>query len=124
MPRDDVDAVRWYRLAADQGSAEAYVRLGFMHADGEGVAADPGEAVRCWRRAADLGSADAQFMLGAKYLEGEGVPENPVFAHMWLTVARANGHDRAAEGLGLVETLMTPEQIRRATELASAYLGR
>ena len=43
MPRvrgvseDDAEAVRWYRLAAEQGHASAQFNLGVMYARGEGV---------------------------------------------------------------------------------------
>ena len=37
VPENDVEAVRWYRLAADQGYVEAQYNLGNMYANGEGV---------------------------------------------------------------------------------------
>ena len=39
-PQDDVEAVRWYRLAADQGDAIAQYQLGLAYRDGEGVPQD------------------------------------------------------------------------------------
>ena len=36
VPRDDTEAVRWYRLAADQGIARAQFNLGLMYDTGEG----------------------------------------------------------------------------------------
>ena len=53
--KDDAEAVRWYRLAADQGLAVAQNSLGFMYANGEGVLKDDAEAVRWFRLAADQG---------------------------------------------------------------------
>ena len=40
VPEDDVEAVRWYRLAAEQGYAEAQWLLGTMYGDGDGVPED------------------------------------------------------------------------------------
>ena len=40
VPKDDAEAVRWYRLAAEQGNAAAQFSLGLMYADGEGVPKD------------------------------------------------------------------------------------
>ena len=40
MAQDDAEAVRWYRLAAAQGEAAAQNNLGFMYAEGQGVAQD------------------------------------------------------------------------------------
>jgi hypothetical protein len=37
VPQDDVEAVRWYRLAADQGHANAQYNLGVMYDIGAGV---------------------------------------------------------------------------------------
>ena len=37
MPQDAAEAVRWYRLAADQGLADAQFFLGNMYANGHGV---------------------------------------------------------------------------------------
>ena len=55
---DDAEAVRWYRLAADQGHAYAQNNLGAMYANGDGVPEDDAEAVRWYRLAADQGDAD------------------------------------------------------------------
>ena len=37
---DYAEAVRWYRMAADQGLADAQFVLGFMYANGQGVPQD------------------------------------------------------------------------------------
>lgn len=39
-PQDDVEAVRWYRLAADRGDAIAQYQFGLAYRDGEGVPQD------------------------------------------------------------------------------------
>ena len=44
VPEDDIEAVAWYRLAAEQGFADAHVNLGRMYANGEGVSQDNVEA--------------------------------------------------------------------------------
>ena len=46
VPQDDAKAVRWYRLAADQGRSDAQYNLGYMYSNGEGVPQDDVEAVR------------------------------------------------------------------------------
>ncbi len=40
MPQNFAQAVKWYRLAAEQGHAEAQAILGIMYAEGEGVPQD------------------------------------------------------------------------------------
>ena len=37
VPENDVEAVRWFRLAAEQGNALAQYNLGLMYANGRGV---------------------------------------------------------------------------------------
>ena len=37
VTQDDEEAVKWYRLAADQGNARAQFTLGLMYSSGEGV---------------------------------------------------------------------------------------
>ena len=44
VPEDAAEALRWYRLAADQGLARAQVNLGNMYATGDGVPEDDVQA--------------------------------------------------------------------------------
>ena len=53
VPQDDREAVKWFRLAAEQGAARAQFNLGIMYADGEGVPQDDKEAVKWFRLAAE-----------------------------------------------------------------------
>ena len=64
VPQNYAEAARWYRLAADQGSATAQHDLGVMYHFGQGVPQNYAEAVRWYRLAADQGYADAQHGLG------------------------------------------------------------
>ena len=52
MAQDWTEAARYYRLAAEQGVAEAQFHLGCCYERGEGVAQDWAEAVRYYRLAA------------------------------------------------------------------------
>ena len=92
---DERRALRWYRLAADQGHAGAMFKFGEMYADGRGVAQDDREAVRWYRRAADRVSADAMFKLGEMYADGRGVPQDDREAARWYR--RATEHQGPAE---------------------------
>ena len=44
VSQDDVEAVKWYRNAAEQGDAGEQFYLGFMYAKGGGVPEDDVEA--------------------------------------------------------------------------------
>ena len=59
MAEEKQEAVRWFKLAADQGDADGQFRLGVCYENGTGVAKDKQEAVQWYTRAADQGYADA-----------------------------------------------------------------
>jgi len=100
VPMDDVEAARWFRLAADQGHVLAQTDLAIRYENGRGVPQDAAEAVRWYRLAADQGYADAQFSLGARYGNGSGVPEDDAEAARWMRLAADQGHVNAQYTLG------------------------
>ncbi len=100
VPQDHSEAVRWYRLAADQGHDRAQCCLGHMYDSGKGVPQDYSEAVRWYRLAADQGHDEAQCSLGEMYNYGHGVPEDASEAVRWYRLAANQGHDHAQWNLG------------------------
>ena len=75
VPKDDAEAAKWYRRAAEEehenalnnlmamcnrGIAVAQFNLGGMYQDGEGVAQDDAEAAKWYRKAAEQGNAIAK----------------------------------------------------------------
>ena len=58
VPQDDVQAVKWTRLAADQGNASAQFNLGVMYDDGQGVPQDDVQAHKWYNLAAAQGDAN------------------------------------------------------------------
>ena len=59
MPQDYVQAVSWFRKAAEQGDAYAQTNLGVMYYSGRGVPQDYVQAHMWWSLAAAKGDADA-----------------------------------------------------------------
>jgi TPR repeat protein len=118
--QDYEEAAKWFRLAAEQGNAEAQFTLARQYAHGEGVPQDYKEAVKWYRLAAEQGDADAQVNLGILYVIGHGVPQDYVQAHTWFNLAAATGDADGAKARDKVAREMTPEQIadaqRRARE--------
>ena len=57
VAKDDAEAARWYRMAAEQGNPDAQFNLGLSYAKGQGVAKDNAEAVHWYRLAAEQGNA-------------------------------------------------------------------
>jgi len=65
--------VKWYRKAAEQGNAQAQVKLGLYYFKSEGVATNFHEGVKWYRQAAKKADASAQVCLGICYAQGVGV---------------------------------------------------
>lgn len=102
VPKDEHEAVRWYRLAADQGNADAQCLLGAMYGDGRGVKQNYSEAVKWVRLAADQGHAYAQYGLGIMYSNGEWVAKDEKEAVRWFRLAADQGYASAQNELGLM----------------------
>ena len=80
VPKDDAEAARWYRLAADQ----------------EQTAPPEVEALRL---DAKQGDAEAQYQLGTAYLDGLGVEMDASEALSWLQLSADQGHRQAQSNL-------------------------
>ena len=61
--KDEVEAVKWYRKAAEQNDVKAQYTLAGCYSKGEGIAKDPVEAVKWYRKAAEQNYAWAQWNL-------------------------------------------------------------
>jgi hypothetical protein len=59
VAKNDAEAARWYRKAAEKGSSTAMSKLGDMYAQGRGVAKNDAEAARWYRWAAEEFKKDA-----------------------------------------------------------------
>ena len=99
---DYAEAVRVWRIAGDQGNANAQFFLGKMYTDGQGVAQNHTEASRWFRRAADQGDAVSQYNLGFNYANGRGVPQNEAEAVRWYRMAADQGLAGAQLNLGVM----------------------
>eukprot|EP00729_Bicosta_minor_P032700 gene32700-biopygen10627 len=100
VEQDHVEAVKWFRKAAEAGDAAAQFNLGVMYRDGEGVEQDHVEAVKWYRKAAEAADADAQCNLGNMYENGEGVAQDHVEAAKWYRKAAEAGDADAQCNLG------------------------
>jgi TPR repeat protein len=99
VAKDPVEAVKWYRKAAEQGIAEAQNNLGVCFMNGEGVAKDPVEAVKWYRKAAEQGHANAQNNLGECFMNGQGVAKDLEEAAKWFQKATDQGYTNAKRRL-------------------------
>jgi uncharacterized protein len=120
--REGPEAMKWYRLAADQGSPEAQYDIGILFSFGYGVPRNDAEAVKWFQLAADQGNLNGQYALGNSYALGEGVPQNYIYAYMWLSlVAAVNSDIKAINSRDYVAAKMTPDQIAEAQRMAREW---
>ena len=86
--------------AAYQGYASAQNNLGWMYAEGKGIAQDDAEAVKWYCKSAEQGDADAQYNLGYVYQYGKGVVLDYAVAVNWYRKAAEQGDADAQNNLG------------------------
>ncbi|WP_433044719.1 tetratricopeptide repeat protein [Dactylosporangium sp. CS-033363] len=92
VERDDAEAARWLRAAAELGQPRALYNMGAAHATGNGAALDPALALSYYERAAQAGNARAAATLGVMHLMGGEVPRDERRAAEWLDRAEDMGH--------------------------------
>jgi hypothetical protein len=107
VKQDYVEALHWYRKAADLNDADAQCSIGSMYYYGRGVQQDLGEAVRWFRRAADQGLARAEYDLGVFYDHGRGVPRDPTQSYYWYRKAADQGYESAERVLGCKSSIIS-----------------
>jgi len=93
------EAVKLWRLAADQGYAPAQYNLGNCFEKGRGVKRDFKEAVRLYRLAAAQNNTDAQYDLAFCYEKGRGVKKDINEARYLYQLLVQQGHEEALKRL-------------------------
>jgi TPR repeat protein len=101
MPQDHREAARLFRLAADQGHAQAHCCTALCYYRGEGVQQNLETAARWYRLAADQGQADAQANLALCYSRGDSLIQNLETAARWYRIAADQGHAQAQYSIAL-----------------------
>jgi TPR repeat protein len=117
LKKDDAEAAKWFRMAADRGGDRAQYNLGVMYDTGTGVPMDDETAVKWYRRSAEQGYASAQNDLGAMYDRGEGVRQDLAEAYAWFSLA-AESDALARENQDGISARLSPEDRRRAQQRA------
>ena len=96
VPRDYVNAVKWFRRAAEGGYDVAQAKLGLMYLVGWGVLPNTERAVHWYRLAAEQGYVIAERRMAMFHAAGTGVVRSMVDAHMWASLAARQGDALAA----------------------------
>jgi uncharacterized protein len=92
---DFIEAVKWYRLAAEQGYLNARCSLWSYYKYKDEV-----EAAKWCKKAAEQGHTYAADRLGWYYEWGKGLPQNDAEAARWYRMAAEKGHCSSAVSLG------------------------
>jgi TPR repeat protein len=114
VPEDHKKAVVYYKEAAVKGDRDAQFALGTFFYNGDTVAKDLATARKLFDAAAKQGQADAMFNLGAMETNGEGGPRDLAMAYVWLSLAKAAGHESAADALKAVAPKLTAQDHAKA----------
>lgn len=103
VKRNDVEAAKWFMLAANQGHQNAQVQLGHRYHRGLGLPQNDEAAAYWFYRGATQGDTLGMIALGSLYAAGRGVPQDWKTAVSWWR--KANHHrfigDAYACGLGV-----------------------
>lgn len=132
VSQDHAASIKWFRMAAEQGEADAQFNLARIYGKAEGMykraraaPQNDAEAFKWYRRSAEQGHTLAQVNLAEMYAEGGlNVPRDPVQAYKWLSIAAASGNPTAAKRLTTYAKAMTPEQVRQGESLAQEWRNR
>ncbi|MDR1111574.1 MAG: sel1 repeat family protein [Deltaproteobacteria bacterium] len=116
MAMSQVEAEKWYRLAAESGHGTSQYIQGLKH----GSRGD-GQAIRWFRLAAGQGNSEAMRRLGDIYYNGNGVPRDLTEAATWYRRVARLGNTEIQYRLGLL--LLEGEGLDHDREEALKWLS-
>jgi TPR repeat protein len=97
-----VAAVKWLRLAAAQGHANAQYNLGVIYLSGSGVPTDLVEAAKWFEKSAGQNHTAAQYNLGVCYRDGLGLEKDLAGAVKWFRTAAERNYAKAQHNLAVL----------------------
>jgi TPR repeat protein len=122
VANSNMEAAKWYRLAADQGVNEAMDILGSWYLRGVGVRKDPHMALAFFMRAATAGFAPSRYHLGLMYFADIGPLKKDLAKAIELFSSAANA-DHAPAQFALGELLNGYEGIQPDRIVAWQWLA-
>lgn len=96
--KDYKEAIKWYTLAAERGSAYAQYSVGHIYSE-SGQYENWPEAAKWWKLSASQGNKEAQFRLSRYYSLGRGVPQDFKEAARLCRLAANQDHAEAIEAV-------------------------
>jgi len=113
--RDEVEAARWYKKAAELDAASGEFNYAFALQQGVGAAVNESEAAHWYERAAAHGMAEAANNLGLMYANPSSGPPDLVRARIWLKRALPLAEHSLAvtirDNLQVMEKDMSPAEL-------------
>lgn len=120
VSKNEEEAARWFRKAADQGNAAAEDELGVLLWTGTGVRKDKVQAVQWYQKAAQQGNGSAMFNLAVAYYNAEGGTANVFQAQVWFYIARDHGSTLAADAVQRFEKAASQEGLIAVWHMVAA----
>ncbi|MFT5796424.1 MAG: TPR repeat protein [Candidatus Azotimanducaceae bacterium] len=114
----DENAISWMLAQAQEGVRPAQAAFGQWLLGQTGQAE---EGITLMKQAALSGHVPSQFRLGEAYTTGDGANLDYVQAHAWLNIAAASGHEKARDTRGILNDLMTADQIAQAQRITRTF---
>jgi len=128
VEEDAVEAVRLFRLSAEQGYYAGQFNLATSLAQGLGVEQNYSEAIMYFIQAAEQKDRRAMYSLAKMNAEGQGIPRNMERAYMWFSLAAQLGEEHSQRSVIFLEEHLSFLALTRARMLvegclASDYIG-
>ncbi len=99
-PKNVTQAIKWYKLSAQEGNPWSAYELAMIYANGEGDhRKDVVEAVKWYHQAAEAGIVWAQYELASLFDKSKDIPHDFTQAAHWYEKAAQQDHDWAEYGL-------------------------
>ncbi|MGH7186104.1 MAG: protein kinase domain-containing protein, partial [Pseudomonadota bacterium] len=121
--RNDREAVRLLKIAADRAHPQAQFYYGLMNGQGRGVKQSYAEAAHWYELAARQGVADAQHLLCLSYALGRGVNKDRATGFAWCEIAVVYGSKEAEEALGALRRELRPQELVEVGRIKTALLN-
>jgi len=123
---DRVEAVKYFRKAAEAGFAGAQNNLGWSYYKGEGIAKNYGEAIYWLTRALEQGEPFAYGSMGDMRFHEAGFERNDIETYKWLKLAVDNlplgsARDADMKLFEAVKARMSPEDVSVAEARAKTW---
>jgi len=100
--KNEDEALKYIRMAADQNYAEALFNLSTIYTEGKLVEQDLKKAFMLMKKAADRDLPSAQFNLGVMFANGQGTPKDARRAAHWYELAAKQNFPLAQFNLALM----------------------